>query len=328
VEDNLQEQSFDVEAASDDLAGSLFDSQPKESESEDFVDTAVDLAASEETEPVVEEVVEEAPVRAAPKTWPKEMHEHWAKTPPEVQQYWETREKQMLDGLDQYKGEANFGKEMRDVLTPYMARITAAGTNPAGAVKALLNADHVLSSGSPSEKVAFFKHLAKEYRIDLGQSGGDEQQNSDPLIRQLQDELHQVKQSIASGNEVMMNQEKAKVVNLVNEFAADPKHIYFDEVADDIIAMLKTGASLEDAYEKAVWANPSTRQKELARVQTEQQEALKKSAIEKANAAKAAKAVNLNGRDTQRTPTEGKRATLRDLDSVMRESMAEIKQSH
>ena len=40
-------------------------------------------------------------------------------------------------------------------------------------------------------------------------------------------------------------------------FALDTKaHPYFDEVADDIIALLKTGASLQEAYDKAVWANP------------------------------------------------------------------------
>jgi S1-C subfamily serine protease len=64
-------------------------------------------------------------------------------------------------------------------------------------------------------------------------------------------------------------EEKAAITKEVNAFATDPAHPFFDEVSDDIIAILKTGASLAEAYEKAVWANPVTRQKEIARRQKE-----------------------------------------------------------
>lgn len=64
-------------------------------------------------------------------------------------------------------------------------------------------------------------------------------------------------------------EERAAITKEVNAFAADPAHPFFDEVSDDIVAFLKTGASLAEAYEKAVWANPVTRQKEIARRQKE-----------------------------------------------------------
>jgi len=53
----------------------------------------------------------------------------------------------------------------------------------------------------------------------------------------------------------------------VNAFASDPAHPFFDEVADDIVAFVRAGDSLSKAYEKAVWANPVTREKEIARQQ-------------------------------------------------------------
>lgn len=53
----------------------------------------------------------------------------------------------------------------------------------------------------------------------------------------------------------------------ITAFAADPAHPYFDEVTGDIAVLISAGHSLADAYEKAVWANPTTRQKEIARLE-------------------------------------------------------------
>lgn len=71
-------------------------------------------------------------------------------------------------------------------------------------------------------------------------------------------------------------EEMARVAREVETFSQDPAHPYFDEVADDIITELKMQEingqvkDLSKAYEKAVWANPVTRQKELARIQRDQ----------------------------------------------------------
>lgn len=62
-------------------------------------------------------------------------------------------------------------------------------------------------------------------------------------------------------------EEMARIEKEVEAFAADPAHPFFDELSDDIAAILKTGASLAEAYEKAVWANPVTRAKEILRRQ-------------------------------------------------------------
>lgn len=63
--------------------------------------------------------------------------------------------------------------------------------------------------------------------------------------------------------------EMAKVSKIVDDFAKDPAHPYFDELADEIAVQIKAGKELQEAYDTAVWANPVTRQKELARIQLE-----------------------------------------------------------
>lgn len=314
---------FDVDSVSNDLAADLFPANEREEAEHD-----TEISAEPEQQQQEQQAEQEVPANPPPKTWPKEMHEHWAKAPKEVQDYWNIREKQMLEGLEQYRGDATFAKQIKETLTPYMATITSLGIDGPTAIKHLLNADHQLRVGSPSQKVQYMQHLAKQYGVDLGVMApqGDQPQQ-DTMIRQLQDELHGLKQVIQSGNQQQLDEQRQKIQNEVNSFASDPKHPYFDEVSDEIVALLKNGASLEDAYEKAVWANPVTRQKEMSRVQTEQQAALRDKAIAEAEAKKKAASVNLRNRDSQRTPT-GPRATMSGLDSALRESMHEIKSRH
>lgn len=336
-QDTSDQGGFDIDQASSDLAGDLFPASEREA-SDDAEDTSADAI----TEPADTEQATEPPkdgaaaddatkadvtAKPVPKTWPKEMHDHWSKTPKEVQDYWEVREKQMLDGLEQYKGDAVYGKAMRDAVTPYMALIQAQGIDAPRAVQTLLNAHYKLSVSPPSQKAQYLDYIAKQYGIDqsLRQQSQGGQQTADPRLAQLQDELHQLKQVIHSGSEQQLNAERTRISQEVNTFASDPAHPYFDEVADDIIVMLKAGLPLQDAYDRAVWANPGTRAKETARIQTEAKAEADKKAREQAEAAKKAASTNIRNRDTRRTPTEQPKGTMRDLDGAMKEAMREIK---
>lgn len=319
-----ESEGIDVDSVSNDLAADLFPSSEREAPTE----SEPELSEEQPEQQKQQAQPESEPASPPPKTWPKEMHDHWGKTPKEVQDYWNTREKQMLDGLEQYRGDATFAKQIKETLNPYMATINALGVDAPTAIRSLLNADHQLRVGSPSQKAQYLQHLAKQYGVDLSGIGQQEGQAPvDPRLQQLQDELHGLKQIIQTGNQQQLDEQRQKIQNEVNLFASDPKHPYFDEVSDEIVALLKSGATLEDAYEKAVWANPVTRQKEMTRLQTEQQAALKAKAIAEAEAKKKAASVNLRNRDSQRTPT-GPRATMSGLDSALRETMREIKSRH
>jgi hypothetical protein len=106
----------------------------------------------------------------------------------------------------------------------------------------------------------------------------------------------------------------------VEAFASAPEHPYFDDVAEDIVKMLSAGYDLDTAYEKAVWANPATRAKEIDRLQTESRQKAK----QVADAARKAKSVNVTTRDTSVTST-GSTATMNNLDGALRETMREMK---
>jgi hypothetical protein len=78
---------------------------------------------------------------------------------------------------------------------------------------------------------------------------------------------------------------------------------------------------LKDAYERAVYANPVTRQKEIARLQTEADTKLREKSKNEAEAARKAARTNVRSRDTRRTPTE----PLGTMDETMKSTLSEIR---
>lgn len=309
----------EIESQSDSLASDLAnDLYPKQEGEEREVE-----ALPDNTDEITSEKTEEEPEvveRQAPQSWKKEMREIYAKLPPEAQDYIELREKQMAEGIDRHNQDTRLGMAMRDAITPYKAEIARFNMDEATAVKSLLNAQYKLTNGSPEQRMAAYRELGK----NLGFAQEEESEvQIDPEVKKLREELYGIKQTLTESQQNATRQQQAKVAQDIEAFASNG-HPYFDEVADDIAAMIKVGHDLETAYEKAVWANPVTRQKEIARLQTEQEAKLREKAKITAETARKAAGLNVKTRDTSRTPT-GPRATMRNLDSVLEESMREIK---
>lgn len=256
--------------------------------------------------------------RPPPKSWTRDKHELWAKLPPDAQEYYEVRERQFLDGLEQYKGEASYGKAMKDVLSPYKPILAAQGIDEAQAVQYLMNAHYKLTQGTTEQRMAAYHKLGADLRL-TGEA--PTQSEVAPEIRQLQEKLSGIESSLTARQQAEATAARERAAKEVSDFASDKANPYFDEVADDIVAMIQTGHSLKDAYEKAVWANPVTRQKEIARIQTEAAAKLKVAASKEAEAAKRASSANVRGRETRRAPTEPKGT----MDETMRETLEKIR---
>jgi hypothetical protein len=257
-----------------------------------------------------------------PKSWAPEHHVTWAKMAPEAQKYYLQREKQMQDGMDAYKGDSGFGKQMREVTEPYKAFLTSQGVDAPKAAQFLLNAHYRLSTAQPAERQAYFAHLAKSYGIDLASyKPADDTVQVDPAVKALQEKVNTLESSLTAREQTALNEAKAKTSKDVEAFAADPKHAYFDECSEDIVAYIQAGHTLEQAYEKAVYANPVTRAKELARLQADNEKALREKSKTQAEAARKATATNVRSRDTRKAPTEPKGS----MEDTMRETLKEIR---
>ena len=292
--------------------------QPKEA----VVQTPTDKTAPATTTPTPQ--TPEPVASTAPKSWPKEMHEHWAKTPPQVQQYWQTREKQMLDGLDQYKQAATFGKTFHDVVSPYHEDFVRHGVDAPRAVQFLLEANRRLTTGTPESRQQAYQELGRNLGLSQQAPMNGEQAAQpqvDPRIQTIEQKLAQIEEAQLAKQREALEVARAKSQQEVDAFASDPNNAFFDEVADDIVKFIKAGESLQDAYQRAIWANPVTREKQMqTRLQTEAEKAKERARLD-ALPKKQAKSVNVRGRDTARSSTD----PVGSMDDTLKETLAKIK---
>ena len=258
----------------------------------------------------------------APKSWAKDKHEIWKTMSPEAKEVYRIREKQMLDGLEQYKEHNDSGRRFKEVMSPYKDYLRQQNVDEVKAIEYLMSAQYRLSTGDPQTKLTMIKDLARASGLDLDQiygKSGETQSNS--ALEPLLNEIKSIKSEQNAWKQAEFNKTRQQVQSAVEKFASDPKNVYFDECADHIAKFIQQGDKLEDAYEKAVWANPVTRAKELARIQTESVEKLKPKLKDEANRARKASGSNVRSRDTGRTPTE----PLGTMEDTMRETLAKIK---
>lgn len=278
---------------------------------------AAGTPAAKEGDPAATAAAASAP--QAPKTWRPEAAAKFATLPPEVQQEILKREEDIFKGLESYKADASIGKALKAVVQPYMHIFQSQGIDPMQQVSGLMRAHVALATGTPEQKQQFFQHLAKEYGVDLGV----EAPYVDPQVASLQKQLADLQSRLNGREQQEAEQVRSKLQAEIDAFASDPAHQYFDEVANDIAGLLRSGAAkdLKDAYDKAIWANPITRAKEQARLTAEAEAKAKAEAAERAKQARKATGANVKSSAKAASGT----APLGSIDDTLNAALAAIK---
>lgn len=262
-----------------------------------------------------------------PSTWKGDLKEKWATIDPAVRAEIHRREGDMLKGLEQYRGYATYAAEVAKTFQPYDAVIKASGANQKQVLETALNSMYVLKQGSQQEKAQELLNIAATYGVQLDDitSTNDKilanQPLIDPEVERLKQENQQIMSFLEQSNREKEQQTYQTYEQELNEFANDPANAYFADVREEmarIFAGSQDEISLKDAYDKAVWANPVTREKLIA----EQREAERRSAAEKAAAAKKTAKTNVTSRG--RTPVGGDTASGT-LDDVLAANFAKIR---
>lgn len=254
-----------------------------------------------------------------PKTWRPEAAAKFATLPPEVQQEVLKREEDIFKGLESYKADASIGKALKGVVQPYLQVFQSQGIDPMQQVSGLMRAHVALATGTPEQKQQFFQHLAKEYGVDLD----TEAPYVDPQVAGLQKQLSDLQSRLNGREQHEANEARSKLQAEIDSFASDPAHQYFDEVANDMAGLLRSGAAkdLKDAYDKAIWANPITRTKEQARLTADAETKAKAEAAEKAKQARKATGANVKSSAKAASGT----APLGSIDDTLKAALVAIK---
>lgn len=208
----------------------------------------------------------------APKTWSKEAIADWATVSPRAQQEILKREEDMMRGIAQYKGAAELGQSYDKVVEPYRAALEADNIDPVQMFQSFSANHYLLSRGTPQQKVELAANLLSGYQIPLPElleyMADNLSEPTDPKVAALERRLEAFETSARRTTNAAQEQQTARVIGEVEAFAADPAHLYFNELATDIGKLFESGlaTTLEEAYDKAVFANPVTRQKEIERL--------------------------------------------------------------
>lgn len=267
------------------------------------------------------------PAIAAPRTWRQEAAAMWAQVPAPVQQEILKREEDIFKGIETYKQAAEFGAPIRQVMDPYLPILQQYNIQPAAQVADMMKAHYTLAFGTQAEKLALIQQVVKDYNVDLtglnAQANGGDGQYVDPQVARLQSEINELKSHLTQQDRAAIEAKRQEITRHVEAFAADPKNVYFEELATDIAHLLRTGAekSVEAAYQTALWRNPSVRAKELARQQAEREAAEKRAREEKLEAVRKATAANVRTQARSGSAT----APLGSMDDTLASTLASIR---
>jgi len=301
---------------------------PAEDEDLPLEDAPEETPADTTTAPAQTAAATTAPAadpNAPPQSWAKETHAIWQRLDSEARAQISNREKQMLQGLEQYKDNSRIGTEMREVFKPYENYLQSKGVTAKQAAGYLIATQYRLETADYPTRVSMIKDLAKSFGVDFDKMPAQGAENAEipanPALDPLLSDMKEIKSQLNTWREAQQSQVRAKHTQDVNAFASDPAHPYFDEVADDIIIFIKSGMELKDAYDRAVYANPVTREKEFARIRTETEQKLRPKLNGEAKQARQATSSNVRTRDTGRTPT----VPLGSMEDTMKETLAAIK---
>lgn len=270
----------------------------------------------------------------APGTWRQAAAAKWASIDPEVQAEILKREDDARNGIRGYKQDSDNWKATAKVLEPYLPVLRAHGINPIEQIHGLMDLNHRLATGSPQEKIQTLTDLAKRFSIDLTALDPASQPYVDPAVQELQSQVREMNSQWqrAQSNAMAQSQHQvaAQVQREIQAFASDPLNRYFNELEGDLVPLIRANPSLtlKEAYEKAVWANPATREKEMTRLKAESDaEAARKVAeTQAAAAARTAAARKATGANVKSSAHSGHGAVpLGSMDETMAQVLANIR---
>lgn len=292
LDDTTNSEELDISAGVADIASELF-GQGDESEGPTTLDgedatsgvtptgtdgappqtgTSAEAKGGDQQSPVEgAEAGTEAP--AAPSTWSKEASAKWEGLDPDIKAEILKREQDIFAGLEQYKSRAEIGDRYEGVIAEFRPVLDAEGVDPVELFGNFSANHYLLSRGTPEQKLTIATNLMAHYGIDIEQV--QQRLNNipavNPEVEALKAKIAELETGVNTITTERQTQVRATFAQQVEAFAFDPAHPYFEEVSEDIAIFLKSGVSktLEEAYEKAVYANPVTRQKEIDRLTAE-----------------------------------------------------------
>lgn len=247
---------------------------------------------------------------APPPQWKGAGKVEWARLPVAVQQ-------ELAQDYTRLESATAKAAEFDRIIGPRAAQLAAEYGSVPAAVEQLLN----LSDFAARQPQQFLQWFAQTRGIAAPTGHAPAPQvmgippELAPVLTPLQRQIDSLTQQLSERDRQTQEAAFASSLQAVQAFAADPAHPYFNDVQQDMLTMIEasraTGReiSLKDAYDRAVWANPTVRAQMLQQERAQEERTRR----EQAEAARRNGAV-LNGSPVPgaNTSASNPAATVRD----------------
>lgn len=219
----------------------------------------------------------------------------------------------MRKGVEPLITKAQFADEIQKVIAPYEQTIRGLGLQPSQAIQSLMQADYTLRNSSPEQRATYFRQLAQQYGINLGENV-NLAAHATPDYYALQNELLSLKGKLSSWEEQTEAQQNQVLLNEIDSFAQTAEH--FESARPTMIQLLQSGVAetLQEAYDKAIRLDDNLFQLTL---QSRQAEEAAKRSVELNRAAKAARSAAVSVRSS--TPGTNTAPKAQDRRSLLAE---------
>ena len=234
---------------------------------------------------------EKDPIAKAPQAWKPEAREHWDSIPEEARKEIVRHEQQVKEALRDTAEARQFANAVHQTIQPYQHFIKAEGANPIQAIDNLMSTAAALRTGNADQVAKLVTDITNQFgigrfgkefvrKLDESLSGAAPKQESPEIaaLRQQYEQelapLKQMHQQMQQQQHYQQQQNEYATQNELQQFASQAEFIedVRMEMADfmDLAATQGKQMSLQEAYERACWANPEIRSVLTKRQQSEQ----------------------------------------------------------
>lgn len=229
----------------------------------------------------------------APKHWSEGDRTLFGKAPREIQQRWIDREAETERGINaKFQEIAGFRREreqLDEMFGPMARDLELQGLSRTQLIQSMLGVQKFLLE-KPAEALRW---LASQYGVDpktLAEAPASNPQ-FDSLNSRFQSLENQLKGFVTGQQqaELRSNLDRVEAFATAKDEKGQPLHPYFDEVAEDVLALMKGGLKdLDKAYAKAVRMNDAVWEKSqaaAAQAKRQQADAQRQADVDKAKRA-------------------------------------------
>lgn len=244
---------------------------PKESKAEASAQAPPAAPTTETAPPADKEPLEAEAIRVPP-SLPAAVKAQFKDLAPEVREAFVKLEDSVQTAKAEWGKKGERLNRYDEIMAPRSEKLTLQGIDEFTAIKTLFAAQDFLER----DPLGGIRYLAQSYGVNLTQLApqtnapqpgveGQPAPTTDPRIEAMLQPL--VRQVQTLEQRYQAETQRTEAQNLataqaeVADFKGKPENMYFDNVKDDVVRRLESGAAktLADAYEQAIWASPEVR---------------------------------------------------------------------